>query len=158
MARLAADRRAAKILHLCARMATEAPDCYMRSSKRKSSSVVSRNLSLGQPVRFMMALIAALAELPTVRVFVTSGTALAGKNLHRSSVIVAPQTVGVLMCRDKRNAGLLEVIEVKTCANDMPATTFVAQRAVGGEGVVRNRWPPGVIPFLRPGRGGRGRH
>jgi hypothetical protein len=130
-------------------MATKAGDGGMHTNQGEAGAVVTRDLFLGRPIVLTVAVLAIPSQLAAVFILVTSDTTLLCKDRYRSAVIVATQTLSVLVSAVQRNAGFRFMVEMEIGSYLVPAPLFVAKRAILGEVLMRNNGAPVAIPFLR---------
>lgn len=100
------------------------------------------------PGVFVVALFTERAEPAAVNILVTTATTLLGERANRAAIVVTSQALRLRVRTVEGDAGLRFVIESKVGLQLVPRTGFMAQRAVGRKGVVRNHGAEIWIPSL----------
>jgi hypothetical protein len=153
MARVTLDGCTGEVADLGAGMAPEASGGCVSSGERESCSVVLRDLAFGYPISLGVTCRTAFSQLAAMDVLMAAGASTFRERRDRSAIVVAAQALGRRVRADEGDAGFAFVVEREVGANLRPGPLLVADRAIGGERLVRDHGSALRVPALAS-RGG----
>ena len=117
----------AEVADLSAGMTAEAGDCRVSADQREPRAVVQDGLAFGNPIALVVALDTLRAELPTMYVFVAARATSLCKECGWPAIVVAAQTLCILVGADQCKSRFLFVRELEILADVLPPSPFMAE-------------------------------